>query len=198
MPVPSTDPPFTAELVLRAYALGFFPMAHPEEDNTVYWYAPDPRAVLPLEAFHVPKNLGRLVRREAFAVTVDEAFGEVMAACADRPSTWISPEVLQVYRQLHVDGHAHSVECWHEGALVGGLYGVALGRAFFGESMFHRASNASKVALVHLVGRLRAGGFTLLDVQFMTDHLRQFGAVEIPKQAYERQLARALRRPATF
>lgn len=198
MPSSPNDPPFSAELVLRAYTIGFFPMAHPEENDAVYWYAPDPRAVLPLDAFHVPKNLDRLVKRAPFEVTVNADFTEVMRACADRNSTWISEEILQVYRQLHAAGFAHSVECRQDGHLVGGLYGVAIGGAFFGESMFHRASNASKVALVHLVRHLQAGGFSLLDVQFMTEHLRQFGAVEIPRDEYEHRLADALARKATF
>ncbi len=198
MPVPSDAPPFAADLVLRAYTMGFFPMAHPEEADAIYWYAPDPRAILPLEDFRISKNLARLVRRAPFKVTVDEDFEAVMRACADRPSTWISEDILRVYMALHEAGFAHSVECWTEDRLGGGLYGVAIGGAFFGESMFHRVTNASKVALVHLVRRLQAGGFTLLDIQFITDHLRQFGAIEIKRAVYEQRLAEALRQQATF
>ncbi|MEM1041260.1 MAG: leucyl/phenylalanyl-tRNA--protein transferase [Bacteroidota bacterium] len=190
------DPPLTPDLLLYAYRRGLFPMADPDEGDAVYWYAPDPRGVLPLGGFHVPKNLAKLVRRAAFEVTADRAFEAVMRACAapapDRETTWISDEVVAAYTALHRLGFGHSVECWQEGELVGGLYGVALGGAFFGESMFHRARDASKVALVHLVRRLRQGGFRLLDVQFVTPHLARFGAVEIPRTEYERRLAEAL------
>lgn len=180
------------ELLLSAYAQGVFPMADPDAGNAIYWYAPDPRAILPLDAFHISKNLRKLVRRGVFEVTTDRAFPDVMAACADRAETWISDEIIRAYTALHEHGFAHSVECWQGGALVGGLYGVALGGAFFGESMFHRARDASKVALVHLVERLRSGGFVLLDVQFTTPHLARFGVVEIPRTAYEARLAAAL------
>ncbi len=189
------DRPLTPELLVYGYAHGIFPMADPDEDDAVYWYAPDPRGVLPLGGFHVPKTLAKLVRRASFEVVVDRDFEAVMRACAaapDRESTWISDEVVAAYTALHRRGAAHSVECRQDGALVGGLYGVALGGAFFGESMFHRARDASKVALVHLVERLRRGGFTLLDVQFVTPHLAQFGAVEITRAEYERRLAAAL------
>ena len=192
----------TPELLLHAYRVGYFPMADPTEPGEpVYWYAPDPRAVLPLDAFHVPRSLRRVLRRAPFRVTADRAFERVMRACAEpgpgREDTWISDELVGAYVALHARGHAHSVECWadREGAepeLVGGLYGVSLGGAFFGESMFSRRADASKVALVHLVERLRAGGYALLDIQMTTPHLERFGAVEIAREAYERRLAHAL------
>lgn len=182
----------TPSLLLRAYRMGAFPMAHPKRDNAVYWHTPDPRGVLPLEEFHVPGTLAKQVRRDLFCVTSDRAFCDVIRACADRETTWISGDIERAYTELHEHGHAHSVECWQDGQLAGGLYGVSLGGAFFGESMFYRVSNASKVALVHLVGRLRAAGFRLLDTQYATPHLEQFGVVEIPKEKYEKQLDEAL------
>lgn len=188
----------TPALLATAYQQGVFPMAHPELGGAIYWYAPDPRAILPLDAFHVPKNLGKLVRRGTFHVTTDRAFEAVMWACADRDSTWISEDIIAAYRALHAWGAAHSVECWLDGDLAGGLYGVALGGAFFGESMFHRATDASKVALVHLVRRMRAHGYMLLDVQFTTPHLEQFGVIEIPRADYERRLDAALNIPAVW
>ena len=191
------DRPLTPELLVYGYTRGVFPMADPDEGDAVYWYAPDPRGVLPLDGFHVSKTLAKLVRQDRFEVVTDRGFEAVMRACAasapGRETTWISDEVIAAYVALHRRGAAHSVECWQGGELVGGLYGVALGGAFFGESMFHRARDASKVALVHLVRRLRRGGFTLLDVQFVTPHLARFGAVEIARAAYERRLAAALR-----
>ncbi|HEX7069173.1 MAG TPA: leucyl/phenylalanyl-tRNA--protein transferase [Rhodothermales bacterium] len=182
----------TPELVVAAYCRGVFPMADPDEGDEIYWYRPDPRAILPLDAFHIPRNLRRTVRRGTFEVTFDRAFERVMRACADRESTWISEEIVRTYALLHRAGLAHSVECWIGEELAGGLYGVALRGAFFGESMFHSVTDASKVALVHLVNRLRAGGFKLLDVQYATPHLAQFGIVEIPASEYERRLAEAL------
>jgi leucyl/phenylalanyl-tRNA---protein transferase len=185
----------TPEVLLYAYAQGVFPMAHPEEDGAIYWYAPEPRGILPLDSFHVPKNLARLVRRSTFEVTADRDFEAVMQACAEpqsgREQSWISDELIGLYTALHRRGHAHSLEIWRDGKLAGGLYGVSLGAAFFGESMFSRETDASKVALVHLVERLRRGGFTLLDIQFITEHLRQFGAIEIPRDEYERRLDEA-------
>jgi leucyl/phenylalanyl-tRNA---protein transferase len=173
----------TPELLLQAYAVGIFPMAESAEDDEVFWVDPDPRGVLPLEQFHVPKRLRRTVRQEVFEIRCDSAFEAVLRACAepagDRPSTWINPEILRLYSGLHRIGAAHSVEAWMGRELVGGLYGVSLAGAFFGESMFSRVTDASKVALVHLVARLRAGGYRLLDTQFVTQHLQQFGAVEI-------------------
>ena len=198
----SAFPPLTADLLLHAYRNGIFPMADPDEADRIYWFAPDPRAILPLDAFHVPRTLAKLVRRERFEVRVDTAFAAVIRACAaprkGDSRTWISEEIIEAFADLHRRGFGHSVECWDNDALVGGLYGVAIGGAFFGESMFHRVRDASKVALVHLVRRLRAGGFTLLDVQFQTPHLAQFGTVEISRAAYERRLARALRVRATW
>lgn len=191
-------PSLTPDLLLYAYSQGIFPMADPDEGGEVYWYAPDPRTVIPLdERFHIPSTLRKRVRQEPFEVRADSAFEEVMRACAapgaGRETTWISEEIVQTYTALHRAGYAHSVECWEGGDLVGGLYGVALGGAFFGESMFHRARDASKVALVHLVERLRRGGFSLLDTQFLTDHLARFGAYEISRSEYERRLSAALR-----
>ncbi len=183
----------TPDYVLAGYRSGLFPMADPHAGNIVLWFDPDPRAILPLDTFHVTKNLARLVRRGAFEVTRDRDFEGVIRACADREETWISEEILQAYVALHRLGYAHSVECWREERLVGGLYGVALGGAFFGESMFHRERDASKVALVHLVDTLRRGGFVLLDTQYLTPHLARFGALEIPRAEYRRRLAAALR-----
>lgn len=167
-------------------------------DGPIYWYAPDPRAILPLETFHVSRNLRKLVNRNVFDVRIDTAFERVMRLCAERPETWISEDIVRVYVALHERGFAHSVECWKDDELVGGLYGVAIGGAFFGESMFHRVRDASKVALVHLVERLKAAGFELLDTQFTTDHLLQFGVIELPRDAYEELLDRAIDSPARF
>lgn len=178
--------------------MGVFPMADPRRNDEISWFAPDPRAILPLEDFHVPKNLVKLVDREPFDVVSDRAFADVMEACADRKSTWISREIITVYTELHRMGYAHSVECYEEEELVGGLYGVALGSAFFGESMFFRVTDASKVALVHLVRQLRSGGFTLLDTQYSTPHLEQFGVVEIPRTEYERRLSKAVEKDAAW
>ncbi len=186
-------------LLVRAYRDGLFPMAL--EDGRIGWFSPDPRGILPLDTFHVPSRLARVVRSRRFEIRVDTAFGDVMRACADRrddDGTWISAEILASYEALHRAGLAHSVEAWRGGQLAGGLYGVHIGAAFFGESMFHRETDASKVALVALVERLIAGGFTLLDTQWVTPHLQQFGAAEIPRADYLRRLALALRRNATF
>ncbi|MEX0821898.1 MAG: leucyl/phenylalanyl-tRNA--protein transferase [Rhodothermales bacterium] len=172
-------------MVLHAYRMGVFPMADSRRNDAIGWYAPDPRAILPLDGFHVPANLGKVVDRGVFEVDSDSAFEAVIRACADRKTTWISEEIIQVYTELHEMGYAHSVECRQEGKLAGGLYGVAIGGAFFGESMFSRVSNASKVALVHLVRQLRRGDFTLLDTQYSTPHLEQFGVVEVPRDRYE-------------
>lgn len=192
----------TPELLLRAYASGIFPMAESRDDPDVFWVDPKMRGVLPLEAFHVPRKLKKAVRRGAFQVRCDTAFGAVVDGCAeagsDRPDTWINDQIRRAYTELHELGFAHSVECWRDGELAGGLYGVSLGGAFFGESMFSRATDASKVALVHLVARLRLGGYLLLDTQFVTEHLRQFGAIEIPARDYLMQLDRALRVRARF
>jgi leucyl/phenylalanyl-tRNA--protein transferase len=192
----------TPDLVLRAYRAGLFPMAERRDGERLYWLDPELRGVQPLDAFHLPRRLARTVLSDAFEVRCDTAFAEVMQGCAaptaDRPETWINPEIERLFSALHVMGHAHSVECWQDGVLVGGLYGVALGGAFFGESMFSAARDASKVALVHLVARLRLGGFRLLDTQFVTEHLARFGAVEIPRAEYRRRLVVALEAPARF
>jgi leucyl/phenylalanyl-tRNA--protein transferase len=188
--------PLTPELVLDAYRAGIFPMA---DEGELYWFSPNPRCVFPLDAFHVPRSVRQTIRRAKFEVRVDTAFDDVIAACADRPEgTWISDEIMRVYRALHRQGHAHSVESWHAGELAGGLYGVTLGGAFFGESMFTRVTDASKVALVALVERLRARGFTLLDTQWHTPHLARFGARYIPRSEYRRRLKLALALPVRF
>lgn len=192
----------TPELLLTAYARGRFPMAGDRDDPEIHWIEPLRRGVIPLDAFHVPRSLRKRIRQQPFELRIDTAFAEVIDACAepaaDRPRTWLNDELLTLYKALHRYGHAHSVEAWQEGRLVGGLYGVRLGAAFFGESMFSRARDASKVALVELVARLRAGGFVLLDTQFVTDHLARFGAVEIPRAEYKRRLAAALARQARW
>jgi len=185
-------------LLLQGYAMGIFPMADSRDGRRIRWYAPDPRAVFPLDTFHVPRSLRRTLRKSEFEVTVDVDFPGVIQACAGREETWISAEIERAYTELHRLGLAHSVETWRQGRLVGGLYGVALGGAFFGESMFSRETDASKVALVALVEHLRARGFALLDTQFLTEHLARFGAVEIPRAEYERRLAEALRLPCRF
>jgi len=184
------------DLLLRAYAAGVFPMADNRDAPDVFWVEPQKRGVLPLGGFHLPARLARVLRSERFAITADRAFAEVMAGCAEavegRADTWINADIVAAYRGLHARGNAHSIECWVDGALAGGLYGVKLGAAFFGESMFTRVRDASKVALAALVVRLRFGGFTLLDTQFLTEHLARFGAVEVPRRAYKAQLAGAL------
>ena len=178
------------ELLLQGYRLGVFPMAM--EDDSIAWFSPDPRAVIPLESFHVPHALKRTSRKNLFEVKIDRAFGEVIRGCAKRKDTWINQEIIESYECLHELGHAHSVEAWAENKLAGGLYGVALGGAFFGESMFHRVRDASKVALVGLVEHLRARKFALLDTQWTTPHLEQFGAIEIPRGQYLKLLMRAV------
>jgi leucyl/phenylalanyl-tRNA--protein transferase len=192
----------TPELLLRAYAIGIFPMAEGADDPDVFWVDPERRGVLPLESFHVPKRLRRTIRQGRFELRVDSAFEAVMRGCAepnpDRPTTWINETILDLYGALFRLGHAHSVEAWRDGTLAGGLYGVTLGAAFFGESMFSRSPDASKVALVHLVACLKLGGFKLCDTQFVTRHLAQFGAIEIPRAAYRRRLAAAVRGSAQF
>ena len=187
----------TPSLLLRAYRAGLFPMAETRDGERLYWLDPEYRGVLPLdERFHVPRRLLRTVRSAVFTVTSDRAFGPVLAGCAasssGREDTWINDEIESLFLRLFASGDAHSVECWQGEKLVGGLYGVAIGGVFFGESMFSTARDASKVALVHLVARLRLGGFTLLDTQFLTAHLAQFGAAEQPRAAYKAVLAEAL------
>ena len=192
----------TPQVLLKAYACGIFPMAESADDPGLFWVEPKLRGVLPLDDFHIPKRLARTVRQGIYETRVDTAFEDVVALCAeytaDRENTWISGRIATLYGELHKMGHAHSVESWRDGELLGGLYGVRLGAAFFGESMFARARDASKVALVHLVDRLKAGGFDLLDTQFNTAHLSQFGTVEIPKADYEQLLAFAMAREADF
>ena len=193
---------FDARDLLACYARGVFPMADARDDNRVFLIDPERRGVIPLDAFHVPRRLARTVRAEPFEIRTDTAFRAVVQACAasgpGRTETWINHPIEDLYVRLHEMGFAHTVECWREGELVGGLYGVSLQGAFFGESMFSRRREASKVALVHLVARLIAGGYRLLDTQFMTEHLSQFGAVEISRLDYHRRLALALSAEAAF
>jgi leucyl/phenylalanyl-tRNA--protein transferase len=183
-------------MLLRAYAVGVFPMADSRDADEVFWVEPKMRAILPLDGFQVSRSLAKTIKSDRFRVTLDAAFGQVVKACAearpDRPDTWINPAIERAYGELHRRHHAHSIECWQDGKLVGGLYGVRLGRAFFGESMFSRVSNASKVALAHLVARMKSGGFALLDCQFMTDHLASLGAIEVSKDDYASLLDAAL------
>lgn len=192
----------TPQVLLKAYACGIFPMAESAEDNALYWIEPERRGILPLDHVHVPRRLARTIRRGGFEVKIDNDFEGVIEGCAaprsGRRSTWINGRIRNLYRELFALGHCHTVEVWKDGKLAGGLYGVHLGRAFFGESMFSRVTDASKVALVHLVARLRLCGFVLLDTQFLTSHLARFGAVEIPKAEYKRRLADALEVPARW
>lgn len=194
--------PLNADLLLRAYASGIFPMARSRNELRLYWIDPEQRGILPLDGFHVPRSLRRTLKSERFEIRCDSAFETVMRACAEptpeRPESWINERIVGLFVELHGLGLAHSVEVWEDGRLAGGLYGLALGGAFFGESMFSRRTDASKAALVHLVARLRHGGFCLLDTQFVTEHLRQFGAVEIPREQYHARLAAALEQPARF
>jgi leucyl/phenylalanyl-tRNA--protein transferase len=185
------------ELLLRAYASGWFPMGTGRRSR-IEWFSPDPRGILPLEAFRVSSRLRRTIRQQVFDVRVDTAFPAVMRACAERDETWITRPIVESYVELHRRGFAHSVEAWQGDQLVGGLYGVALGGAFFGESMFHTVTDASKVALVALVERLRARGFTLLDTQWVTPHLETFGAIEIPRVEYLERLRHAMTISASF
>src|SRR6516162_9885703 len=186
----------TPEVLLKAYACGIFPMAESADDPALFWIEPERRGVIPLDRFHMPARLARTVRSDRFTVTIDRDFDGVLDGCAQpspgRPRTWINTRIRLLYRKLYERRHCHSVEVYEGDALVGGLYGVTLGRAFFGESMFHRARDASKVALVHLVARLKAGSFRLLDTQFVTDHLRTFGAIEVPRRQYHKLLEAAL------
>jgi leucyl/phenylalanyl-tRNA--protein transferase len=198
----SANSDITPEVLLRAYACGIFPMAESADDPSLFWVEPEIRGVIPLDGFRIASRLARTVRTEVFTVTVDRAFKAVIDGCAapqaGRNDTWINKRIRDLYIALHGLGHAHSVEVWDGDELVGGLYGVSLGRAFFGESMFHRARDASKVALVHLVARLISGGFELLDTQYVTEHLRSFGAVEVPRRRYTALLDKALKGEADF
>lgn len=195
-------PRVTPEQLLRAYQAGVFPMAERRDDPSLFWVSPEFRGILPLQGFHLPRRLARTIRSDKFTVKIDTAFGDVMRACAapakDRKESWINDEILSLYASLYEMGRAHSVESWHEGLLIGGLYGVSIGGAFFGESMFSIERDASKVALAHLVARLIAGQFSLLDTQFITDHLAQFGAVQIQRLEYLSLLADAIEKDAEF
>ena len=186
----------TPSVLLRAYACGIFPMSESADDPTIFWVEPEQRGIIPLKGFRVASRLARTVRSDVYRVTVNTAFRQTLAGCAapqpGRDETWINGRIRDLYTSLHEEGYCHSVEAWLGDDLVGGLYGVSIGRAFFGESMFHTARDASKVALVHLVARLIAGGYALLDTQFVTDHLRTFGAVEIPRRRYRTLLDEAL------
>ncbi|WP_105401064.1 leucyl/phenylalanyl-tRNA--protein transferase [Neorhizobium sp. T7_12] len=192
-------PAITPEILLRAYSIGLFPMAESADDPEIFWVEPEMRGILPLDAFHLSKSLAKAVRRTPLDIRFDTAFERVIAFCAesagDRPSTWINSTIRKLYNELHRMGHAHSVEAFEGDELVGGLYGVSLGSAFFGESMFSRRTNASKICLVHLVERLRKNGFTLLDTQFTTEHLKTFGAIDIPKDDYLKLLRIAVDSP---
>jgi leucyl/phenylalanyl-tRNA---protein transferase len=188
----------TPELLLHGYAIGIFPMAEHRDDTDIFWVDPRRRGVLPLEEFHISRSLARAMRKSDFTAAVDTAFEAVVEGCADRAETWINAEITDLYRQLHGIGHAHSVEIWEGDNLVGGVYGVTLGAAFFGESMFSRRTNASKMALAVLVDRLKRGGFTLFDTQFLTEHLASLGAVELSRAEYRAQLAPAIAREASF
>jgi len=184
------------EVLLQGYRLGVFPMAM--EDGTIEWFSPDPRAILPLKEFHVPHALERLFRKQTFEIRFNVSFAEVMRECARRPETWINDEIVASYTRLHHLGLAHSIEAWQDGRLAGGLYGVSIGGAFFGESMFHHVRDASKIALLGLVEHLRARKFVLLDTQWLTPHLQQFGAIEIPRADYLHLLTRAVNLPRRF
>ncbi|WP_417523760.1 leucyl/phenylalanyl-tRNA--protein transferase [Marinovum sp.] len=186
------------DLVLQAYAAGIFPMAERRDDPEVFWVDPRRRGILPLDGFHLSRSLARRMRRTPHEMRVNSAFAEVMLACADRDETWINPPIFDVFQVLHGHGYAHSLEIWEDGALVGGVYGLAIGGLFCGESMFSRRTDASKMALAYLVDRLRQGGFTLFDTQFLTDHLASLGAIEVPRAEYHRRLREATAREATF
>lgn len=193
-PGPDLDP----ELLLQAYATGIFPMAENRDDPEVFWVDPRRRGVFPLDGFHISRSLARSLRRVPHQMRINTAFAQVMEACADRAETWINPGIFHTFQKLHSMGHAHSLEIWDGEALIGGVYGLAIGGAFCGESMFSRRTDASKMALAYLVDRLNQGGFTLFDTQFLTDHLASLGAVEIPRAAYRAQLFQALTRSASF
>jgi len=190
------------DLLLKAYASGVFPMAESAIDPEVFWVRPESRGVVPLDAFHIPKSLRKTIARALFEIRINSDFPGVIDACAEqrdvRPSTWINAPIREAYIELHRIGHAHSVEAWRDGRMVGGLYGVTMGAAFFGESMFSTQTDASKVCLAHLVERLRQRGFVLLDTQFTTEHLKRFGAIDVPRRNYEKLLAEALKHTAVF
>ncbi len=188
----------TPEILLRAYRLGIFPMADSRDSPEIHWVEPRLRGIFPIEGFHISRSLRSQILRGDYRVTVDQDFAGVVAACADRTTTWINAEISDLYQKLHEMGHAHSVEVWRGDGLIGGVYGVHLGAAFFGESMFSKATGGSKLALAYLAHRLRAGGFTLFDTQYLTPHLASLGAIEIPKSHYQAQLSAALSAQAVF
>jgi len=191
-------PDLTPELLLHGYSIGIFPMAEHRDDPEIFWVDPRRRGVFPLDGFHISRSLSRAMRRTRFTITTNTAFNDVVTGCADRADTWINAEIFSLYAQLHALGHAHALEVWEDDMLVGGVYGVTLGRAFFGESMFSRRDNASKIALACLVDRLNRGGFTLFDTQFLTPHLASLGAQEITRAAYHARLEMALMKTADF
>ncbi len=188
----------TPRLLLSAYASGVFPMAESAESDEIFWFNPEKRGVMPLNGLHVSRSLRKVMRARRYKVTANQCFSAVLAACADREETWINPEITALYAELHELGHAHSVEVWEGAVLAGGLYGVSLGAAFFGESMFSHQSNTSKIALVGLIARLQLGGFKLLDMQFLTPHLASLGGVQTTREDYQAQLEAALLRKADF
>lgn len=200
----SSEPEITAELLLHAYAQGIFPMAETAQSSEIYWVDPERRGIIPLDKFHIPRKLARKIRQQPFDVKINTAFDQVIAGCAttnaaqQREETWINPKITKLYGELYQAEWVHTVECWQGDHLVGGLYGVSIGGAFCGESMFHTVTDASKVALVYLVGRLKAGGYSLLDTQFITPHLSQFGAQEIPRDTYKKLLENALQTEGDF
>ncbi|MCP3882118.1 MAG: leucyl/phenylalanyl-tRNA--protein transferase [Sulfitobacter sp.] len=191
-------PDLTPELLLHGYSIGIFPMAEHRDDPEIFWVDPRRRGVFPLDGFHISRSLARAMRRTRFTITTNTAFNDVVTGCADRADTWINAQIFSLYAQLHALGHAHALEVWEDDKLVGGVYGVTLGRAFFGESMFSRRDNASKIALACLVDRLNRGGFTLFDTQFLTPHLASLGAQEITRAAYHARLEMALMKTADF
>lgn len=188
----------TPDILLRGYSIGIFPMADHREDDDIFWVDPRRRGIMPLNGFHLSRSLARQLRRETFQITTDVDFSGVVDGCADRSETWINAEIHRHYLQLHQDGHAHSIEVWDGPELVGGVYGVVLGAAFFGESMFSRRTDASKIALAYLVDRLNQAGFTLFDTQFLTEHLASLGGIEISRADYRRRLEQAIGLDANF
>ncbi|WP_341366489.1 leucyl/phenylalanyl-tRNA--protein transferase [Yoonia sp. BS5-3] len=193
-----TDPPLTPQLLLQAYRVGVFPMSEGRNDPEVFWVDPKRRGIFPLDGFHISRSLARTMRRTKFTVSFDRAFRDVMQNCADRDETWINDTIIDLYAALFQSGHAHSIEIWDGEKMVGGVYGVSIGGAFFGESMFSKATDASKIALAYLIDRLRSGGYQLFDTQFLTPHLASLGAVEIPRRVFQEKLAAALDTAAYF
>ncbi len=188
----------TPARLMAAYRAGLFPMAENRNAAELFWLDPLQRGIFPLERFHISRSLARRIRKGGFAVTIDRAFDAVLQGCAERPETWINARIAALFRALHAMGHAHSIEVWEDGALIGGVYGLAIGGAFFGESMFSARRDGSKIALAYLMHRLRAGGFTLFDTQFLTPHLASLGAIEVPRSRYRHLLRNALARDAAF